>query len=96
VPLQACPECDHEVSESALACPNCAHPFAVAGAQVCPYCQKPTLMKMQGLYGAKEILIALVLLAFFIIPGLAYYFDVSKQPRCSNCKRRVSKPVPVG
>lgn len=87
--LKSCPECSHQVSESALACPACGHPFAVAGAQVCPYCQQPTLIKMQGLYGGKEICIGLVLFALFILPGLAYYFDVSKQPRCSNCLRRV-------
>jgi len=26
--LTICPECKHEVSSSAVACPNCAHPFA--------------------------------------------------------------------
>jgi hypothetical protein len=25
--LSSCPECSHEVSESALACPNCGHSF---------------------------------------------------------------------
>jgi uncharacterized membrane protein YvbJ len=87
--LRPCPACGNQVSVSALACPQCGHPFAVAGAQICPYCHQPTLMRMQGLYGAKEISIGLVLLALLIIPGLAYYFDVSKQPRCSTCNRRV-------
>ena len=99
MPLQACPECDHEVSESALACPSCGHPFAVAGAQVCPYCHKPTLAKAQGVYG-KEILINLLLLLPGLIPGAIYYFDTSRHPRCSSCRRRVRnlprQPVPSG
>lgn len=28
MPLVSCPECNHEVSASADACPNCGHPFA--------------------------------------------------------------------
>lgn len=55
---------------------------------VCTYCHKPTLAKAQGVYG-KEILINLLLLLPGLIPGAIYYFDTSRHPRCSSCRRRV-------
>jgi len=51
-------------------------------------------VKTHGVYGAKEILLALVLLIFGILPGLLYYLDTSRVPRCSTCGKRVRKPIP--
>jgi hypothetical protein len=48
----------------------------------------------RGIYGARETLVCIVLLVCFILPGLLYYFDTSRVPRCSNCGKRVRKPIP--
>lgn len=90
--LRPCPDCGKEVSLSALTCPQCGHPFAVAGAQVCPYCHKPTARKVQGVFGS-ESLKAILLLCLGIVPGAIYYFDVTRYPYCTTCKRRIRKRV---
>jgi hypothetical protein len=89
--LRTCPDCQHEVSEFALACPQCARPF-VLGPEFCPYCHKPTAKKVQGVFGS-EGLITVVLLCLGIIPGAIYYFDVTRYPYCTTCNRRIRKRV---
>lgn len=89
--LQTCPDCQHKVSESALACPQCGRPF-VLGAEFCPYCEQPSAKKVQGVFGS-EFVITILLLCFGIIPGAIYYFDVTRYPYCTTCKRRIRKRV---
>jgi len=48
-------DCQHEVSESALACPQCGWPF-VLGPEFCPYCHQPTANKAQGVFGSETLI----------------------------------------
>ncbi len=84
--LTTCSDCKHEVSTTALACPNCGAPQKPA----CPRCGALAVEKVKGLKGA-ENLIALILLPVFVLPGLAYYFDRTRFLYCTNCKHRVEK-----
>jgi hypothetical protein len=87
--LQTCPDCEHQVSDLARDCPECGRPF-VLGPEFCPYCEKPTAKKVQGVFG-REGLITIVLLCLGIIPGAIYYFDVTRYPYCTTCRRRIRK-----
>lgn len=54
----------------------------------CPECGEFTLRKVDGLKGYENV-IGLILFAFILIPGIAYYFDRTRLPWCSTCKKRV-------
>jgi predicted RNA-binding Zn-ribbon protein involved in translation (DUF1610 family) len=87
--LVSCADCGHQLSPSAASCPNCGKPQRPS----CPHCGESAVVKAEGLQGAKEIIIGLILFAFLFIPGLAYYFDRQSHPWCSACKRRVPKSL---
>jgi predicted amidophosphoribosyltransferase len=53
--LQTCPDCQHKVSESALACPQCGRPL-VLGAEFCPYCEQSSAKKVQGVFGSEFVI----------------------------------------
>jgi hypothetical protein len=89
--LQTCPDCQHKVSESALACPQCGRAL-VLGPEFCPYCKQPTAKKVQGVFGLEGV-ITILLLCLGIIPGAIYYFDVTRYPYCTACDRRIRKRV---
>jgi hypothetical protein len=84
--LIPCKDCGHQVSPTATACPNCGAPQRPA----CPHCGSRSVQEVDGLKGGENV-IALVLLALVIIPGLAYYFDRTRLPYCTSCRRRVPK-----
>lgn len=90
VALTACKDCAAEISTEATACPKCGRPLQ----RSCPRCGERTVEKVDGLKGS-ENLVGLLLLAFFLIPGLAYYFDRTRLPYCTTCKRRVPKAASV-
>jgi hypothetical protein len=92
--LRKCPACGHDVSRAAPACPGCGHPFIAAptpGTTECPFCHGEA-RQLQGVYGA-EILALLVLVLLGLIPGLIYYFDITRYPYCARCRKRVKKPT---
>lgn len=98
MPLVACPDCGKQVSTEAAACPGCGRPMKAlpshrvgAPGRACPYCGAHTVGKVRGLQGVLEVLMAMVLFAAFIIPGLAYYIYLGSVPYCSGCGRRVWK-----
>ena len=95
VPLLDCPECGNQVSEYANACPQCGYPLREPERTEprCPYCGKAALERAHGLYGAKEIIIGLILTALLILPGVLYYFDTTRALRCAACGKRVRKPL---
>jgi hypothetical protein len=90
--LQTCPDCQREVSATALTCPQCGHAFATADTSMCPYCHQLTARKVQGVFGA-ESLFTFLLLLLGIIPGAIYYFDVTRYPYCANCRKRIRKRI---
>lgn len=83
--LTKCADCDHDLSTEATACPNCGHPVK----PTCPHCHQQTVEKVDGLKGDENV-IAIILLCLLIVPGLAYYFDRTRLPYCTSCKRRVA------
>lgn len=46
-----------------------------------------------GLHGASEILVGLLLLCFWLIPGLIFYVLASKQDWCAACRQRPNGPA---
>lgn len=91
MPLITCPDCQHEMSTEAAACPGCGRPKKQPGAGVCPYCGSHNVGKARGLQGAGEVLLGLLLLALGIIPGVIYYIVTEAKPYCSGCGRRVKR-----
>ena len=96
----ACTDCQKQVSSEAPACPNCGRPLKTIPAQAvqdggqgpgrpCPYCGVRAVAKVRGLQGGGEVMLCLVLLCLFIIPGVIYYVWVESIPFCSGCGRRV-------
>lgn len=82
-----CEDCNGVVSEAAEACPHCGAPRAGG----CPHCGAVgTVTKVDGLKGAENVA-GLLLLALCIVPGIAYYFDRTRLPWCTNCHRRVAQ-----
>lgn len=84
--LIQCDDCGHQMSASAAACPKCGAPQR----RQCPNCGARTVEAVDGLKGGENVF-GLILLAFLIIPGLAYYFDRTRLPYCTSCRRRVPK-----
>jgi DNA-directed RNA polymerase subunit RPC12/RpoP len=99
MPLIACPDCESKVSSEAPTCPNCGRPIkqasssapAVAGARLCPHCGAQAVGKVRGLQGGGEVLVAIILILAFLIPGVIYYIYMESVPYCSGCGRRVWK-----
>lgn len=83
VALATCTDCGTQVSSRAEACPSCGAPQLAE----CPRCGVRAVEKVDGLKGT-ESLAAFLLLLVMIIPGIAYYFDRTRLPYCSNCHRR--------
>ncbi len=54
----------------------------------CPHCGRFGVRKVDGLQGGENV-IGLILVAFFFVPGVLYYFDRTRHPYCTACKRRV-------
>jgi hypothetical protein len=54
----------------------------------CPNCGKFAVKKVEGLQG-DENLFGLVLVAFLLIPAVIYYWDKTRHPYCTACKKRV-------
>lgn len=57
----------------------------------CPYCGARDVRWERGVQGTREIIIFLVLLLFYIVPGLIYYFHLQGLPLCRSCGRRIRK-----
>ena len=97
--LVACPDCAHNVSPAAAACPNCGRPLNAttvpstttpgAVGHTCPYCRSGQVGKIRGLQGVGEVAVAFLLTLLFLIPGIIYYIYIESVPYCSGCGRRV-------
>ena len=94
--LTSCQDCGKAVSTEALACPDCGRPIKMPGnshestGSVCPHCGiSNSVGKVRGLQGLKEVVLMLLLLCLFIIPGIVYYVYIESVPYCSSCGRRV-------
>jgi competence protein ComGC len=89
MPLTPCPECAHEVSDVATACPSCGYPLA-------PVEQKKT---PKGLWWALGCLVAIPvmfvvvamigLLAAIAIPSFVKARDTSQRNACINNMRQI-------
>ena len=95
--LTSCPDCGKSISTEAPACPNCGRPLKAAttwnpvpSGSTCPHCgETNSVAKVRGLQGLGEVLLMLVLVCLFVIPGIVYYAYIESVPYCSACGRRV-------
>jgi len=82
---------DHESDRRQGAARSSAlHPtrFELRGI-ACPDCRARTFVQVDTDSQCAENLAAFILLALAIIPGIAYFFDRTRMPRCTTCRRRV-------
>lgn len=95
--LTTCPDCEHQISTSAAACPQCGRPMQSAkpegaAGDGCPHCGSThSVARVAGLHGGSEVLICVLLVFFFLIPGVIYYIVQEAVPYCASCGRRVTK-----
>jgi len=90
MPTEPCPDCGREVSTSAGTCPGCGRPIADKS-PACERCGAHSVAKVRGLQGPAEVLIGIVLLLCFVIPGVVYYVYKESVPYCTSCGHRASK-----
>jgi hypothetical protein len=58
----------------------------------CPHCDAThSVARVAGLHGGSEVLICVLLVFFFLIPGVIYYIVQEAVPYCTSCGRRVTK-----
>src|SRR4051812_18297477 len=89
--LHTCRDCGDVVSSHASACPNCGCPMgATAPTPGCPHCGSESVSRVRGLQGPIEVLVGIILLICFVIPGVLFYIVQEGKPYCSRCGRRVS------
>jgi|APSaa5957512622_1039677.scaffolds.fasta_scaffold375021_1 hypothetical protein len=86
---ETCPECDHETSREATLCPNCGR-----GVAKCPHCGARNVGRFHGLYGAREVIVTIVLLLLYVVPGIIYYIYIETVPFCPDCRKRVWRRAP--
>ena len=96
----SCHGCGHEVSTGAPVCPRCGSLIAQKHPKPgdvqspgCPNCGAHTVGKVRGLHGVKEVMIAVVLLLCFIVPGIIYYIHMKGVLYCTSCGRRLKQPI---
>lgn len=91
--LISCTECMKEISDKAAACPNCGNPIKqitaeskiVPGDRKCMKCGYTGQMKTWlSNYNAPQF-IALILLFFYIIPGLIFIALSWGKHKCPKC-----------
>ena len=95
-----CPGCGHEVADPVPTCPRCGSLIAQKHPKPgdvqspgCPNCGAHTVGKVRGLHGVKEVMIAVVLLLCFIVPGIIYYIHMKGVLYCTSCGRRLKQPI---
>ncbi|MEW5918038.1 MAG: LITAF-like zinc ribbon domain-containing protein [Gemmatimonadota bacterium] len=69
--------------------PHSASKATAPAGKSCPHCGSQAIGKVRGLQGVGEVLIAMILLCLFIVPGVLYYVYQESVPYCSGCGRRV-------
>ena len=88
--LTSCSDCSHMVSTAAAARPQCGYP---PGGQ-CPRCGGHRTGRLNGLCGADEIILFVVLLFAGVLPGLLYYIYLGMVPSCLDCGQRgIDRPL---
>jgi len=104
--LISCPECSHQVSRQAGACPNCGRPFPPAsahGKRTVPMPRRGYICESCGEVGWPKsvvkgsFLIEILLWLCFIVPGLIYTIwrltsRVKECPECSGHMIPVTTP----
>lgn len=80
-----CPDCNHQVSSSAPACPSCGCPISDPGlTNVCINCGRAGTYS-KGSTTCGEYLLVLIGMMFFLLPGLLLLVIFHSQNRCSYC-----------
>ena len=57
--------------------------------RVCPHCGSHAVGKVRGVQGIGEVLLLMILIVAFFIPGIVYYVYIESIPYCSGCGRRI-------
>lgn len=97
--LLLCPDCEHQVSDQAPACPKCGRPMPQMAKQVVRLPRRGFICQDCGEVGFPQrvapgsFLIEVVLWCFFIVPGLIYTLWRSSNRRagCPKCKGNMVK-----
>ena len=87
-----CPFCAEEILKDAIKCKHCSEHLNVIipkGEIKCPFCH--AIIKPQPKQaGCSSALITIILLCFFIVPGIIYIIWESSRKQCPKCNMTLS------